>query len=84
MRIDLFESPFQWNLEENILKKCPNLRKEFTQSLFHLEFTPSQYLFFLNSFRHPYSYQFFKCTSNFLLEKREKRIVRIKRINLQD
>jgi hypothetical protein len=41
-------------------------------------------VFFLNSFRHPYSYQFFKCTSNFLLEKREKRIVRIKRIYLQD
>jgi len=35
--------------------------------LFHLEFTPSQ---------NPFSYKFFKCTSNFQKELKEKHIVR--------
>jgi hypothetical protein len=39
--IDLFESPFLWNVE-NLLKKCPSLKNEFHQKLFHLEFTPAQ------------------------------------------
>eukprot|EP01080_Neovahlkampfia_damariscottae_P007717 gene7717-12187_t len=65
---DLFISKFKWNIENDILNSCPNLREHFDMRLFHLEFTPAQ---------NPNSYKFFKCSSNFQIQSKEKHIIEI-------